>query len=601
MTKLSHHILIPVLVNLFLIIHFSVAAQDKYQLNIKAIDRDSSFLKNELGLQNSFFSQIDAQQYISQLPSLLHAKGYVTASIDSIRVDSTSAYLVLFLGKVYHWALIDASHVDPAVLNGTGWRERNFFDKPIDFNEVETWQKKMLDWLENNGHPFGKIYLDSLEFLNDNKLSAVLKVNEGPLYKIDSIRIFGETKISNNFLQRYLELPNGCIYNKKKLMGVSKKIRELSYVEEEKPSDMTMLATGAMLNVYLKPKRSSQVNVLFGILPNSDQNNNKVLITGEGNLNLKNAFGSGETIGFNFQKLQVRSQRLNLLYQHPYLINTLGLDFIFDMYRRDSVYVNISLQFGANYNLSATQSGKLYLQRFQTIANGINTAFVIQKHRLPDEADVSSFNVGLDYLTNTTDYSRNPRMGNELVISTTVGTKKIKKNSQVSELNDPNDPNFDFEKLYDTVKLKTYQFRVKTTAAKFFPLGRQSTIKTALNAGIFQSANIYRNELFQIGGFKLLRGFDEESQYVSQYAIGTLEYHYLIDLNSYFYALVDGGWGRNNSQNTNIHHTYISTGLGLAFETGVGVFNLAWAIGKRDDIPFNFRQSKIHFGYISYF
>ena len=99
----------------------------------------------------------------------------------------------------------------------------------------------------------------------------------------------------------------------------------------------------------------------------------------------------------------------------------------------------------------------------------------------------------------------------------------------------------------------------------------------------------------------MLRGFDEESQDVSQYAIGTLEYHYLIDLNSYFYALIDGGWGRNNSQNTNNHHTYISTGLGLAFETGVGVFNLAWAVGKRDDIPFNLRQSKIHFGYVSYF
>lgn len=599
MTKLSHHILLLVPAFAFLTIHISVAAQDKYPLNIKLVDRDSSFFKNELSLQNSFASQIDAQQYISQLPSLLHSKGYVTASIDSVRLDSTSAYLVLFLGKAYRWALLDASHVNSSVLAGTGWRDRNFSGKPIDFNEVQSWQQKMLDWLENNGHPFAKIYLDSLEFLADDKVSAVLKVNEGPLYNIDSIRVFGEVKISNNFLQRYLDLPDGSIYNKKKLMNVSKKIRELSYVEEEKSSDMTMLATGSILNVYLKPKRSSQVNILFGILP--DQNNNKILITGEGNLNLKNAFGSGETIGFSFQKLQAKSQRLNLLYQHPYLFNTLGLDFLFDMYRRDSVYVNIHLQFGANYNLSATQSGKLYVQRFQTIANGINTAFVLSNRRLPDEADVSSVNVGTDYIANTTDYNRNPRKGNELIVSTTVGTKKIKKNSQVVELKDPNDPGFDFEKLYDTVKLKTYQFRLKATAAKYFPLGTQSSFKTAINAGIFQSASIYRNELFQIGGFRLLRGFDEESQEVSQYAIGTLEYHYLIDLNSYFYALIDGGWGRNNSQNKNNHHTYVSTGLGLAFETGVGVFNLAWAIGKRDDIPFDLRQSKIHFGYVSYF
>jgi outer membrane protein assembly factor BamA len=601
MTNLRRHILPLVISAVFLTGSYFSHAQNKYLLNIRAIDKDSIFLKTELALQDSFFSQIDARQYIDQLPSLLHAKGFVTASIDSLNIDSGSASLVLFLGKTYRWALIDVSQISPPVLEAVGWRERNFSGKPIDFGEVQIWQQKMLDWLENNGHPFGKIFLDSIEFLSDDKISAVLKLDEGPLYKIDSIRLFGDAKVSSNFLQRYLEISNGSTYNKKKLALVSKKIRELSYVEEEKPFDMTMLATGAMVNLYLRPKRSSQVNVLFGILPNNDQNNNKLLITGEGRLNLKNAFGSGETIGFSFQRLQARSQRLNLVYQHPYLLRSVGLDFLFDMYRRDSVYVNINLQFGASYNLSATQSGKLYLQKFQTIANGINTAFVLNNRRLPDEADVNSVNVGVDYLSNTTDYGRNPRNGVDILLSTTVGTKKIKKNNQVTELKDPGDPGFDFEKLYDTVKLKTYQFRIKAEAAKYFPLGKQSVFKTAINTGIFQSAHIYRNELFQIGGFKLLRGFDEESQYVSQYAIASLEYHYLIDLNSYFYALIDGGWGRNNSQNTNIHHGYISAGLGLAFETGVGVFNLAWAVGKRDDIPFNLRQSKIHFGYVSYF
>jgi hemolysin activation/secretion protein len=209
--------------------------------------------------------------------------------------------------------------------------------------------------------------------------------------------------------------------------------------------------------------------------------------------------------------------------------------------------------------------------------------------------------LGIDYLINTTDYVRNPRKGNAFFISTVVGTKKVKKNDQVLELQDPNDPSFDFETLYDTVKLKAYQFRITTTAAKFFPLGKQSTLKTEVNGGIFQSANIFRNELFQIGGFKLLRGFDEGSQYLSQYAIGTLEYHYLISLNSYFYTFLDGGWGRDNSQDLDINHTYLSTGVGMAFETKVGIFNLSWAIGRRDDIPFNLRQSKIHFGFVNYF
>jgi hemolysin activation/secretion protein len=123
----------------------------------------------------------------------------------------------------------------------------------------------------------------------------------------------------------------------------------------------------------------------------------------------------------------------------------------------------------------------------------------------------------------------------------------------------------------------------------------------AVFSRIFQSGNIFRNELFQLGGYKLLRGFDEESQYLSQYAIATLEYRILFDQNSFIYVLADGGWGRNNSQNVNVNYTYFGTGLGLAFETKVGVFNIAWAVGKRNDTELNLRQSKLHFGFVNYF
>jgi hemolysin activation/secretion protein len=156
--------------------------------------------------------------------------------------------------------------------------------------------------------------------------------------------------------------------------------------------------------------------------------------------------------------------------------------------------------------------------------------------------------------------------------------------------------------LYDTVKLKTYQFRVRLTAAKYFPLGnKRSTVKTAINAGLFESGSIFRNELFQLGGYRLLRGFDEESQYLSQFAIATAEYRYLVGQNSYFYVLADGGWGANNALNAGRNYTYFGTGLGLAFETKAGIFNLAWAVGKRNDTEFNLRQSKIHFGFVNYF
>jgi outer membrane protein assembly factor BamA len=593
---------ISVLVSLLL--HFHLSAQSNYMLHIRGVDKDSVFLIDNLGIPASFATRTACVEYINQLPAVLRTKGYVTASLDSVHYDSSFAKVVLFTGDIYQWAQIDAAQVDIAILQAVGWREKMFSDKPMDFEQVQLWQDRMLNYLENNGYPFAKVYLDSLQ-MDKEKVWAKLKVNKGPRYKIDSIRIQGNAKISNDYLQRYLDIRNGSIFSKEKLVRISKRMRELSYVEEEHPSKLIWLGSGSILEMYLKQKRSSQVNVLIGFLPNNDQlSSKKVLITGEANINLKNALGSGETIGLNWQQLQVKSPRLNILYQHPYLFNSpVGLDFAFDMFRKDSTFLNVNLQLGAQYILNIHQSGKLFIQRFQTIVNGINTKAIVENKRLPDEADVSSFNLGLDYEFNNTNYRLNPTTGNELRIITSAGTKKIKKNTQILELKDPGNPGFDFDRLYDTMKLKTYQFRIKATAAKYFPLGRQnkSTFKTAVNAGFFQSGNVFRNELFQIGGYKTLRGFDEESQYLSQFAIATIEYRLLLDQNSFFYILADGGWGRNNSQNINVNYTYFGTGIGLAFDVKAGIFNLAWALGKRNDTKFNLRQSKIHIGFVSYF
>ena len=97
-----------------------------------------------------------------------------------------------------------------------------------------------------------------------------------------------------------------------------------------------------------------------------------------------------------------------------------------------------------------------------------------------------------------------------------------------------------------------------------------------------------------------MRGFDEESQFVSQYGIGTIEYRLRAGTNSFFYGFVDGGWGKHILE-TEPGHSYFGTGLGLSFETRSSVINLAWAIGKRDDTEINLRQSKVHLGFASFF
>lgn len=576
------------------------AAVGQYQLDVQFDGKDSSINTKALGLKYVFANQVQCMEYINKLPALLNSRGYIAASVDKITLDSATASVNVFLGKRQNWVALTPDSIDKRALDESGFVENFFINKPVNFAQVQNIKERILDYYEKNGYPFASIYLDSIR-MEENGLNARLKLSRGPVYHIDSIRTKGKLKISNFFLQHYLGIPNGSIYNKEKLQDVSKRLQELPFLEEQQPSELLMLGTGSVLNLYLQPKKSSQVNFLIGFLPANSQTN-KLQLTGDVNLNLKNSFGNAETVLLNWQQLQVKSPRLNIGYQQPYIFKSaFGLDFLFDLFKKDSTYLQINAQIGIQYLLSANQSGKLFFQTQKTtlLGSGIDTNLVKLTKTLPPNIDVSAVSIGLDYEWNKTNYRFNPRSGNELKLVTSVGLKTISKNNDILSLVDPG---FKYASLYDSVKLKTYQVRANVIAAHYFPVGKQASFKASVNAGIFGSGEIFRNELFQIGGYKLLRGFDEESIFATQYAVVTAEYRYLLGQNSYLFTFIDAASVRNKYQSVDLSNNFISTGIGMLFETKVGLLNLSFAVGKRSDVGTDLkRAAKIHFGYINYF
>ena len=586
----------------FLLLLSCQSGYSQYQLKVICVDRDSLFNQQNLNLTASFRNRTSCLQYIDQIPDLLQNRGFAGASLDSVSYDSARALVRLYLGEAFSWAHIRTRSTDAAVLNGIGWNEKRYDEKPLNFHQFQLEQQNILNWLENNGYPFARISLDSVQLVN-NRLTARLKIDRGPLYRIDSVRVYGSAKISVDFLQRYLSIPDGSIYNKERLQSISKKIRELPYVQEEQGWTLTLLGTGSVLNLYLKAKKSSQVDVLIGLLPNNNQlTNSRLLVTGEATVNLKDALGNGESIGLNWQQMQPQSPRLNLYFQQPYIFKTpFGLNSTFDLYKRDSSYININFLIGVQYASTATKSGSVFFQSSSSNLLNLDTLQIIATHQLPSEADVSSLSLGLNYQFNNTNYRFNPLRGNEFQFVGTVGTRKIKPNAQITKLIDPADSGFAFSSLYDTMKLNSYEFRLKVSGAHYFQVSQTTTLKLGLNAGVFQSPNSFRNEVFQIGGYALLRGFDEESILAAQYAVGTLEYRLLIAQNSFLFSFIDLGWAKNDIPGYSLNDTYLGVGLGMAFETKAGIFNMSFADGKTDQSGFNLRDAKIHLGYVNFF
>lgn len=538
--------------------------------------------------------------YVNRLTALFANKGYLVSSVDSIWYLNNDVHINFYVGKKYNWVQLRTNNIDKSLLSKVGYVQKNFAEKPLNISELDLLKERLLSYYENEGFPFAAVYLDSIA-INDDKISAALMVNEGLIYKIDSINNYGKLKLNRKFLQQYLNITNGSIYKRDKLKEVDKRILELPYAQTEQPSSLNMLGSGSILNLYVNSKKSSEVSAIFGFLPDAN-NTGKLQVTGDVNLDLKNVFGAGESLLLKYQALQPKSPRLNLGYDKPYFLKSpFGFGFLFELFKKDSSFLQVNAQLSLQLNLTNKQSGKILLQwqKANLLQGGIDTNAIKFNKVLPPNIDVKSVNVGIIYEFRNTNYRFNPLTGSDVSLTALTGIKNIQKNNDVLALKNIG---FNYDKLYDSIKLKSYQLRLKIAVAHYFKISKSSTFKTVLNTGLYSSSAVFRNEVFQIGGYHLLRGFDEESIYATRYAVFTAEYRSLLSLNSYLFGFIDVGATQAKYQNINAQNLFTGAGLGIVYETKAGLLNLSVALGKRNDVPFNLRQaSKIHFGYVNYF
>jgi outer membrane protein assembly factor BamA len=597
MAKLNQHSIYVFLLLIFCFLLGDANAQRNVKLIVHPVSTDSSFI-NSLNLQTIFNDKTSAIQYVNRLPALLAIKSYAAASVDSVWEDSNSVSIKLFIGEKYEWQKLSVNDSDKTLLFSLGYNTENFMQQNFSAIKLQQLYNDVINYYSNNGYPFATIFLDSI-LINDNKISAHLNIKSGVLYHIDTIIVEGNMHLSKFFLQHFLQINEHDIYSESKLNTINQRLSLLTYLQQSQPWQIEMLNTGAALHLYLQPTKNNSINILVGLLPQNEETGGKLLFTGEATVGLRNSFGSGETLGLNWQQLQPKSPQLNLSYQQPYIFHLpFGAAVNFQLYKQDSQYVNINGQLALQYELTQHQSGAILFSSASTNVLNVDTNVVKQTNSLPAIADINSTSIGLQYNFYNTDYRFNPRRGNEFSITGSFGNKNIKKNNGVLQIKDPN---FNAAALYDTIKLHSYQFLLQGSAAKYLPVGKQAAFKLAINAGLFQSPNYFQNELFRIGGFKLLRGFDEASIYTNRYSVETAEYHYLLARNSWFYGFTNFGWAAYDVNNIKFNHTYLGFGVGLSLETGTGIFSISLAEGKRDDSKLNFQQSKIHLGFISLF
>lgn len=525
-----------------------------------------------------------AYDEIRTVLSNLHNDGFLLAGVDSLRDDSTHLTAWLSIGKKFKLGSLAMGNLNPELYARLSPTKTN---KSFSYPNLAAQQQKVITWYENHGYPFVQVRFDSLS-TTDNKINLEWQVQPDKLYKIDSIVLEGDLKISRQFLYRYLGIHQGMPYNEELFASLSTKLRQLAFLKEKTPMTVRLTSRYNKLIFNLDKKNASQFDGIVGILPNPITN--KAVITGDLKLKLVNGvMRAGETVDIEWRRLQSQTQDVNIKLIYPFLAGTpVGSDAAIKIYRKDTTFIDVLWSGGIQYYLKGLNHFKIYYKQRDTRLLG--TGSLQNLSTLPEYADITTRAYGVGWHIEQLDYRFNPGKGYSIIANFQTGNRDIKKNDRLSE------------SAYEGVLLRSLQFQGDLQASVYLPLGGQHVLRIgAQGATVFGNSVLFKNELFRFGGLKTLRGFDEESLYASSYIIPTLEYRFRFSENSAILLFGEGAWYENTSNRQYLKDTPLSVGAGINLDTRAGILTMHYAIGNQFNNGFDIRSGKIHIGLVALF
>ena len=533
-----------------------------------------------------FNSLNEAEVFLNNLSKELQKKGYLAAAFDSVVQKENTMNAWFNPGPLFKISAIQFEHIDEEALKYAGFHKYNQKANIFKTDELQKIMFGIVSYYENNGYPFASVFFNNLE-LNNDSISATLACEKGALIKIDSIVNNGNLDISAEVLYDLLQISPGDVYNEKAIVSISEKIKKHRFIREKAAPKIIFRENSAVIYVNLDMRPVNTFDGIIGFMPDY-RDEGKLFLTGELMLSVTNALSLAETIKLKWRQPEKNSQDLRASLNLPFLIYIpLGFSWNLFLIKKDTSSVNVDNKFAFHYNKMQNAIISTYMQIFSSSL--ISTKQFQQITSLPPVNDMKISSLGIAVEIEKLDNRYNPLKGFAIITDVAAGKKTILKNAGLNP------------DLYENINLNSVTYKAQTDIMLFVPLKGKSTMHVRQFSGILFSEEIFLNEMFQLGGLSSIRGFDENLFYASFYAAQTIEYRYLFDENSRFVLFADYAYMERNSTENFLIQRPLGIGAGVSLETNSGIFSLYYGVGKLNNAPFDFKSSKIHFGYMVVF
>ncbi len=514
----------------------------------------------------------------------LHYRGHLEAAYGMGSKTDSTVTGTIYIGPMYRWASLKPGNVPEVILSRSGYREKDFADRPLELSAMQRLFVDIIDYSENHGFPFAQVWLDSVSIENETA-RGVLTYEPGAGIVFDSLELEGYTEIRREWLMSYLEVSPGTEFSQQVLDQVPQRIRRLPFARMSGNPTLTFQNESAKLYLPLERVESNRIDGIVGFLPN-EESDGGIRITGQLDLSLVNLFNSGKQLDVVWQRVKPESQTLGIRYRHPNILRSpIHFDGGFELLKEDSTFINRHFRLALAFTSGRHELG--VFTRFKS-TRLLSTSQYNDASDLPEFSDQNVNYYGLEYSSSELQDGWSDNKGWRIYAQGAIGDKRIRRNGDIPE------------SLYDGVDLETLQVTGQLDAAWGTQLGKRSLFYSRVQAGFIEDDQLFQNDLFRIGGLRTMRGFTENNFYVSSYAVATLEYQLFFEAFSYLFLFADQGLLENASAGTGLDYP-TGFGFGLNLRTGGGDLQLVYALGRTADQPVNFSLSKFHFGYIAKF
>jgi outer membrane protein assembly factor BamA len=502
-------------------------------------------------------------------------KGYYLASFKPLFISPTEIEVLVEIGSHF-------PNVAIVINDSIKSQLRSFGIENISKNALKTspslfklFIDKILKAYANNGYPFAQVFFTKQEII-EQQIEIQMNISSGKFYRFSDIFVKGDSSISKSTVQNLLGIKINDIYSEEKLSSIDRILQQTNFINVLKKSELLFTENGVELYVYLENQKMSSMNGAIGLQPNTQTQ--KIGLTGDVQIKLLNVFKKAELIDVNWRSIEPQTQALQAKLNYPFLFkSSFGVDLKFNLYKRDSTFLDLKSFIGIQYSFKNNVQLKGFYQ--------INSSEILSKTSNPSSlfsylAPIKLNSYGLSFQYKRINYLPNPSKGFSLYIETSIGNRTVKKENTALE--------------------KSYVYKSIFQYVSYIPITKRNIIKVGVNFESYTSSTIFQNERYRFGGLNSLRGFNEEELFASTKLISSLEYRFLLDKNSNAFIFYDQGIYEDNSLSYKIDNPF-GVGTGISFGSRIGIFSISYALGKQENNPLEFRNGKIHFGYVTYF